>query len=86
VVIVDTVNFHEILKQHENKVGEESRLLAEVCVLEHVKDLSAHSFEELIISKNFSSSKCSNLVGELLAWLSEHISFEARIHVEFDVS
>ena len=55
-------------------------------MLEHIKDLSAHSFEELIVSKDLSSSQCANLIGELLAWLSEHISFEARIHVEFDVS
>ena len=55
-------------------------------MLEHAEDLSAHSLEELVVSEDLSSPQRANLVGELLAWLSEHISFEARIHVEFDVS
>ena len=54
-------------------------------MLEHVKDLSAHSFEELIVSENVCSSQCADFVRKLLAWFGEHISLEARVHVEFDV-
>ena len=54
-------------------------------MLEHVEDLSTHSLEELVVSEDLSSPQRANLVGELLARLSEHICLEACVHVELDV-
>lgn len=39
VLVVDAIDLHEILEQHEDDVGEKARLLAEVRVLEKIKDL-----------------------------------------------
>ena len=37
--VVDPVDFHEVLEQHEDHIGEKARLLAEVSMLEKIKDL-----------------------------------------------
>ena len=54
-------------------------------MLEQVKDLGAHSFEELVVSEYISSSELTDFVRKFFAWLSEHISLHARVHVELDV-
>ena len=40
VRVVDPVDLHEILEQHENDIGKKARLLAEVRVLEKIENLS----------------------------------------------
>ena len=85
VVVVDAIDFHQVLEQHEDKVREQSRLLAEVGVLEHVEDLSAHPLEELIVAQDLSSTQRADLLGELLAGFGEHVGLEAGVHVVFDV-
>ena len=54
-------------------------------MLEHIKDLSAHSFEELVIAEDLRSPQSANFIRELLARLGEHVGLEARVHIILDV-
>ena len=54
-------------------------------MLEHVEDLGAHSLKELVVTKDVRCTQGANFVGEFLARLGQHISFEASVHVVLDV-
>ena len=49
VRVVDPVDLHEIFEQHENDIGKKARLLAEIRVLEHLKDLRGEPLKVLVV-------------------------------------
>lgn len=85
VSVVDSINFHKILEQHKDYVGEKACLFAEVGVLEKIEDLGGKTLEVLVILEDLSNVQLANLLAEAFSWLGHNISLHAGIHVVLDV-
>ena len=84
--VINPVDLHEVLQQHEDEVGEKACLFAEVCVLEEIKYLRRQSLEVLIILQNVRNVQVSDLVAETSPRLGQNIGLFAGVHVVLDVN
>ena len=83
--VVNAVNFHEVFEEHKDDVGKEARLLAEVCVLEEVEDLSGKSFKVLVVLQDFRHAQVAHLLAKAFAGLGHDVCLHAGVHVILDV-
>ena len=83
--VVDAVDLEEILEEHEDEVGEEARLLAEIGVLEELEDLGREVLEEFVILEDVAHAEFAHLFAEALARLHKDVGLEARVHVVLQV-
>ena len=61
-------------------------MLAEVGVLEQVKDLGRQALEVLVVLEDFEHAELLDLLSEALARLDENISLRARVHIVLQVN
>ena len=54
-------------------------------MLELVKNLSGQSFEELVVFEYLRGFQIAHFLRQLLAWLHQNVSLDARVHVVLDV-
>ena len=62
VHVVDLVDLLKILEDHEDDIGEQSGLLAEVRVLENVEDLSHERLKHLVVLQDLGIGKSPHMV------------------------
>ena len=83
--VIDLVNLDEVLEHHKDEVRKQASRLAEVGVLEDVKDLGHHSFEVLVVLQDVSCAQSPHLVRDVLQAFAENLRVRADLEIELDI-